>query len=184
MPTALVAIADGSEDIETVSIIDVLRRAEIDVTVASVMPDRAMVTAARGTRIEADTLIDACRDQIFDAIALPGGMPGAETLGSCDTLMDMAREQLDAGRVLGAICAAPAVALEPSGLLARKRVTCYPAFAERISSGTWLDEPVVRDGQLITSQGPGTAIAFGLALVGALVSAESAEHIGQQMLAA
>ena len=62
MPTALVAIADGSEDIETVSIIDVLRRAEIDVTVASVMPDRPQVTAARGTRIEADMLIDACRD--------------------------------------------------------------------------------------------------------------------------
>ncbi|WP_348672937.1 DJ-1 family glyoxalase III [uncultured Abyssibacter sp.] len=183
MPTALVAIADGSEDIESVTVIDVLRRADVDVTVASCMPGRRQIEASRGTRIEADALIDDCRDQFFDAVVLPGGMPGAEHLGRCDALMDMAREQLDAGRLLGAICAAPAVALEPSGLLARRRMTCFPSFAERVETGTWLNEPVVRDGALITSQGPGTAIAFALALVGQLVSPESAERIGQQMLA-
>ncbi|MBB88068.1 MAG: DJ-1 family protein [Xanthomonadales bacterium] len=184
MPTALVAIADGSEDIESVTIIDVLRRADVDVTVASCAAGRRQITAARGTRIEADALIGDCRDQLFDAIVLPGGMPGAEHLAQCDSLMDMAREQLDADRLLGAICAAPAVALEPNGLLARRRMTCFPSFAERVETGTWLDEPVVRDGSLITSQGPGTAIAFALALVGQLVNPESAEHIGQQLLAA
>lgn len=183
MSSALVAIADGSEDIEAVTIIDVLRRAEVDVTVAGCMHGRDTVTAARGTRITADAHIDTAADRDYGLIVLPGGMPGAEHLRDCETLMQRVRDQRNAGRLIGAICAAPAVALEPSGILAGRRVTCFPAFAERIESATWLDEPVVRDGLLITSQGPGTAIAFALALVGALVDAETAERIGQQMLA-
>ncbi|KZY20601.1 MULTISPECIES: DJ-1 family glyoxalase III [unclassified Alcanivorax] len=131
MPTALIPIADGSEDIETVTLIDVLRRAGVEVTVASVTgtPD---IVAARGTRIRADALIDDVMAQDFDLIVLPGGMPGAKALADSKKLIDKLHGQRDSGRLYGAICAAPAVALAPHGLLDGVAATGHPAFTDAL----------------------------------------------------
>ena len=125
-PRVLVPVADGSEDIETVTIVDVLRRAGAEVTLASV--DGAWVTCAHGTRLAADCLIAACAGQTWDAIALPGGMPGAEHLRDCAALTELLHAQDAAGRTLAAICASPAVVLQHHGLLGTRRATCYPGF--------------------------------------------------------
>lgn len=109
----LIPIADGSEDLEAVTLIDVLRRAEFDVVVASV-EERRMLTCARGTRITADTMLLDVLAQDFDLIVLPGGMPGAKTLGELEPLAERVRQQARAGLDYAAICAAPAVALHPT----------------------------------------------------------------------
>ena len=183
--TALIPIADGSEDIEAVCLIDVLRRAEVEVTVASVTDARG-ITASRGTAIVADALISDCRDQEYDLIALPGGMPGAEHLRDCEPLVEMLKEQRDAGRLFGAICASPAVVLLPHGLLSGRRATCYPSFRAELDEAVDVepsDEQVVVDGRLVTSQGPGTAIEFALRLVALLFEDETkAQEIRERML--
>jgi 4-methyl-5(b-hydroxyethyl)-thiazole monophosphate biosynthesis len=181
---ALVPIADGSEEIEAVCIIDTLRRAGIDVTVASVM-GRREIKAARGTRIVADATIEACLAETYDLIALPGGMPGAEHLRETPPLIELLKVQREAGRLYGAICATPAVALLPHGLLAGRRATCFPDMMpelEKASDVEAVEERVVVDRNLVTSRGPGTAIEFALKLIELLTDAETARTIGDRML--
>ncbi|MHC4237337.1 MAG: DJ-1 family glyoxalase III [Planctomycetota bacterium] len=131
--TAFIPIADGTEELEAVTIIDVLRRADIQVTVASVGP--LQITASRGVKLVADCLIDDCKDHIFDLIVLPGGLPGAEQLRDCGSLIQMLQTQKEAGRLYAAICASPAVVLAPYDLLDGKRATCYPSFADALQVG-------------------------------------------------
>jgi 4-methyl-5(b-hydroxyethyl)-thiazole monophosphate biosynthesis len=182
---ALVPIADGSEDIEAVCIIDTLRRADVEVTVASVM-GRLQITASRRTRIVADALIESCVDNTYDLIALPGGMPGAEHLRDSEPLVTMLKAHAAAGKLYGAVCASPAVALLPHGLLDGRRATCFPSYMERLEAAAdvkALDARVVIDGNLVTSRGPGTAIEFGLTLVEKLLDDPAkAQAIGERML--
>lgn len=179
-PTALVPIANGSEDIESVTIIDVLRRAGVDVTVASVHDDPTII-AARQTCITADARIQDCQDSRYDLIALPGGMPGAENLGASEPLQEQLRSQRDAGRWYAAICAAPAVALEPNGLLEGRAATAHPGFQSRLTDQSRVDERVVIDGNCITSQGPGSALEFSLALVEALCGKSKRDEVASPM---
>ena len=111
----LVPIADGTEEIEAVTLIDVLRRAGVQVTVASV--SALQVTASRGVKLVADKLIADCKNEPYDLIVLPGGMPGAEHLRDCTALIALLKAQQQGGKLYGAICASPAVALAPHGLL-------------------------------------------------------------------
>jgi 4-methyl-5(b-hydroxyethyl)-thiazole monophosphate biosynthesis len=182
---ALVPIADGSEEIEAVCIIDTLRRAEVDVTVASVTGQR-QITASRQTGIVADALIEACADTTYDLIALPGGMPGAEHLRDSEVLFELVKAQRDAGRLYAAICASPAVAFLPHGLLAGRRATCFPSYRSLLKDAAEVetrDERVVVDANLVTSQGPGTAIEFALKLVELLFDdPDKASGIGRRML--
>lgn len=175
----LVPIADGSEDIETVAIIDVLRRAQFDVTVASIMPQR-QITAARGTRIVADTLVENCLTQTFDAIALPGGLPGANHLRDCVPLIDLLRQQKAAGRVFAAICASPAVVFAHHRLDVGHTTTAHPGFTQALRN--FKDARVVIDGKCITSQGPGTAIEFALAIVATLAGSVLADQVAAPMV--
>lgn len=179
--TALVPIADGSEDIETVCIIDVLRRAGVEVTVASVMPEgRRSVIAARKTRIEADTHIDTCANNTYDLIALPGGIPGAEHLRDSAVLIGMLKTQKDSGRWYAAICASPAVVFAPHGLERDINTTAHPAFTGQLTQ--FRNNRVVQDKNCITSQGPGTALEFSLALVAVLLGQDKRDEVAAPMV--
>ncbi|NQD91368.1 DJ-1/PfpI family protein [Pseudomonas sp. CrR25] len=178
---AVITVADGVEDLECVTLIDVLRRAEIEVVVASI-EGRRMITCARGTRLTADAMLVDVLAQEFDLIALPGGMPGAQRLGEHEPLAERVRQQAKAGKLFAAICAAPAMALQPYGVLKQRRMTCYPSFSDRLSGCTFVDEPVVVDGNCITSQGPGTALAFALTLVEQLRGRGTRKQVAEAML--
>lgn len=175
----LIPIADGSEDIETVAIIDVLRRAQLDVTVASVMPD-LQVKAARGTSIVADAMLEDCAQQHFDAIALPGGIPGANHLRDSSRLIQMLQTQLTTGDFIAAICASPAVVFAHHGLSKGRKSTSHPGFVQFLEHA--VNERVVIDGNCITSQGPGTAIEFALAIVACLQNKTSALKVAEPMV--
>lgn len=178
----LVPIADGSEEIEAVCIIDTLRRGGAALTVASV--GQLQITASRGVKIVADTRVGDCVTQTYDLIALPGGMPGAEHLRDSAELIGMLKKQKQAGRLYAAICASPAVALQPHGLLdGVRRATCFPSFRNRLDPASASDERVVVDGNCVTSQGPGTAIDFALKLVELLFGASKADEVAAAMLA-
>ena len=179
---ALVPIANGTEEIEAVCIIDVLRRAGTSVTVASV--EELQVTASRGVKLVADQLIDDCVDETYDLIALPGGMPGAEHLRDSKDLEEMLKRQRQEGRLYAAICASPVVVLQHHGLLKGCRATCHPDFVDQLENADAAETRVVVDGPCITSRGPGTAIEFALKLVTVLYGERKAEEVGRRMLAA
>ncbi len=176
----LVPIADGSEEIEAVCIIDTLRRAGAEVTVASV--DRLQVTASRGVKLVADVRIADCTKQTYDCIALPGGMPGAEHLRDSTELSRMLKEQKQAGRLYAAICASPAVVLQHHGLLEKTKATCFPALRNKLNPAYASQERVVVDSNCVTSQGPATAIEFALKLVELLFGPAKAKEVGTAML--
>ena len=176
----LVPIANGSEEIEAVCIIDILRRAGAEVTVASVHD--LQITASRGLRIVADKLLKECENETYDLIALPGGIPGAEHLRDTPQLIEMLKKQRDQGRIFAAICASPAVVFQPHGLLENRQATSHPAFVDRLDNREAADLRVVVDGPCITSRGPGTAIEFALKLVQALCGTEKMQEVGSRMV--
>lgn len=182
--TVLVPLAHGSEEIEAVTIIDVLRRAGAEVTVASV-EETLEVCCSRGVRLVADTFMADCAARVFDLIALPGGAQGAQRLHDCAALITALRAQRARGAAYAAICAAPAVVLAPSGLLP-DRATAHPAFFGVLETrlGPGADPArVVQDGPVITSRAPGTAIEFALALVTQLYGAAHAAEVAAPLLA-
>ena len=180
-PHALIAVADGVEDLEAVTLIDVLRRAEVKVLVASI-ETRRMITLAHGTRLTAEAMLLDVLAQDFDLIVLPGGMPGAQRLAEHEPLAERVREQAADGKLFAAICASPALALQSYGVLRQRRMTCYPSFSDRLSGCTFVDQPVVVDGNCITSQGPGTALAFALTLVEQLCGKAKRNEVAKAML--
>ena len=184
-PRVLVPVSDGCEEIEAVATIDVLRRAGVEVTVARVpSPDSRgeAVTASRGVRLLTDRPLSACLDIAWDAIVLPGGMPGAEHLRDASDLTALLRWQDEAGRIVAAICAAPAVVLERHGLIRGRQATCFPSLRHKLPVGSRNDARVVVDGNLVTSQGPGTALEFAVTLVGLLCGRDKRDEIAAQLL--
>lgn len=173
MANILIPLADGSEDLEAVTLIDLLRRAGFMVSVVSVMNDQNLVKCARGTRIMADFLITdpLIQEERWDAIALPGGMPGAENLSKSKTLIKLLEKQNRMHRTVAAICAAPVVVLERNGLVGGRNATCFPGMEDELM--TFKRATVVVDRELITSQGPATAIEFSLTII---------EHLGGKTL--
>lgn len=164
MPSVLVPLAPGFEDLEATSIVDILRRADIEVITASLAP--GLVQGARGMRVQPDAALDDVLAREFDMVALPGGMPGAEHLKNDARIQALLKRMAAAGRYTTAICAAP-MALAQAGLLDNRRATSYPGFVDRLKppGSTYLEEPVVVDGKVVTSRGPGTAMDFALTLV-------------------
>ncbi|GBG66480.1 hypothetical protein CBR_g63063 [Chara braunii] len=180
-PKVLVPIANGSEEMEAVIIIDVLRRGGANVIVASV-EDQLQISASRGVKIVADCLISKCANSVFDLIVLPGGMPGAERLRDSEVLSQLLRQQVESQRLYAAICAAPAVVLQPKGLLEGRRATAHPAFVNKLVDRSAVDTRVVSDGIVLTSRGPGTAMEFALALVERLFGSERAAQVARPMV--
>ncbi len=183
--TVLIAVADGIEEIEAVTLIDILRRANVDVTVASIYTERKKVCGAHRIELVADCLIDDCKNQSFDMVIVPGGLPGAENLANSTDLVEILKNQVDQGKFYGAICASPALVLEKHGLLKGRQATCYPAFLEQLGSkAAHPSLRVVIDGNCLTSQGPGTAMEYGLAIVSTLCDKTKAQTLKEQLLAA
>ncbi|NKF24743.1 DJ-1 family glyoxalase III [Solimonas marina] len=176
----LIPIADGSESLETVTMANVLRRGGLAVTVAAIGTQRE-VSGTRDVRLLADTLFEDVIADDYDAIVLPGGEAGARALGAHAPLIEKLKAQRLAHRWFGGICAAPALALAPHGLLDGKQATCYPAFRDALLH--WVDQPVVADGHCLTSQGPATAIAFGLELIEKLSDHATRRQVGEALLA-
>jgi 4-methyl-5(b-hydroxyethyl)-thiazole monophosphate biosynthesis len=164
MVSVLVPLAPGFEDLEATTIVDLLRRADIEVITAGLQP--GLVQGARGVRVQPDTHLDAVLERDFDMIALPGGMPGAENLKNDPRIQALLKRLSGAGKYTAAICAAP-IALAQAGLLDGRRATSYPGFVDRLKppGATYLTDPVVVDGRVVTSRGPGTAMDFALTLV-------------------
>jgi 4-methyl-5(b-hydroxyethyl)-thiazole monophosphate biosynthesis len=178
--SVLVPIANGSEELEAITIVDVLRRAEADVTLASV-EENTQITASRQTRIVADCLLADCIDRDFDCIAIPGGMPGAERLSQCQLLIDKLREQAGGNRIYSAICAAPEVVLARNGLLEGRKATGHPMFQSSLDIPDGSGQ-VVQDGNCVTSQGAGTALEFSLALVETLLGPARRQSVADSLV--
>ena len=180
MSRVLVPLAEGFEEIEAVTIVDLLRRAGIEVHTAALSERR--VTGSHGIAVEADRRLDEVEHLDYDMIVLPGGMPGADHLKHDARLVAMLRRQAAAGRWNAAICAAPGV-LAHAGLLDGAVATSYPGFLTDASArGLRLSaEPVVVDGRVVTSRGPGTAIDFALALIGLLEGPDAARTVGDRL---
>ena len=183
MPRVLVPLAQGCEELEAVTIVDLLRRAEIDVVTASLHD--GPVTASRGTVLLADTALDAVLDEDFEMIVLPGGLPGAKHLEADQRLLAMLRRQQSAGRYAAAICAAPQV-LARAGLLDEKTATSYPGSvnAAEYPRVKFVDRPVVVDGLIVTSRGPGTAMDFALRLIELLRGRERRDQVERALVRA
>ncbi|GMH26576.1 hypothetical protein Nepgr_028419 [Nepenthes gracilis] len=172
----LIPIAYGTEEMEAVILVDVLRRAGAEVTVASVEPQLEVETSG-GIRLVADTFITSCFNQIFDLIALPGGMPGSARLRDCELLQKITSKQAQEKRLYGAICAAPAVTLLPWGLLRKKRTTGHPAFMDKLPTFWAVKSNIQVSGELTTSRGPGTTFDFALSLVQQLFCESVSEEV-------
>lgn len=167
MAKVLVPLAGGCEELEAVTIIDLLRRAGIEVVTAGLQP--GIVKASRGTQLVPDATLDAVLRVEFDMIVLPGGMPGAQHLREDPRIIALLKKMAEQGKYTAAICAAPTVLAE-AGLLVGKRVTSYPGFLDKLDvpGMAYLKDAVVKDGKILTSRGPGTAMDFALALIEAL----------------
>ena len=179
-PTALVLVAPGTEEMEAVISIDVLRRGGIDVTVAGV-DGTDPIRCSRGVVITPDVALDGVDDD-FDIVVLPGGGEGAQRLALSARVGDILRRQEQSGRLVGAICAAP-IALEAHGVFEGRQLTSHPSVKEVLEDwGEYSEHPVVADGNLITSRGPGTAFPFALRIVGTLTDAERMLEVRAPMM--
>ena len=184
MSRVLVPLAAGFEEIEAVTIVDVLRRAGVEVVLAGL--DRAgAVEGAHGLRVEATAALPGVEHQEFDMIILPGGEPGTTNLGADARLAGILRRHAAAEKPFAAICAAPRV-LADQGLLANLDATSYPGYEKQVRAGgaRYRTDRVVRDGRVLTSRGPGTALEFALAVVEMLGDAPRAATLRRDMLAA
>lgn len=178
--TALVVLAEGFEEIEAVTPIDVLRRAGMEVIVAGV--GQREVTGAHGITVETDLMLEQYQGHP-DAVILPGGMPGALNLKKSQSLEVLLEKMQKEKKLIAAICASPAVVLAPIGILDGKRATCYPGFEGQLGPRVkFVSERVVVDGCVVTSRGPGTAMEFALELVSQLAGPEAVEKLSQSMV--
>ncbi len=183
--SVLICIANGSEEIETVTTADLLVRAGIQVTLASVNEDGSLqITASRGIKIIADTPLIKVADEPFDAIVLPGGIEGAETFRDSPLVVEKVRRMHLDGKIVAAICAAPALVLEYHQLFPFGNMTGYPSTQDKIAANRWVDRRVYFDERvnLLTSQGPATAFDFGLKLIELLVGRKIAGEVAGQLV--
>ncbi|MBQ3696664.1 MAG: DJ-1/PfpI family protein [Spirochaetales bacterium] len=180
----LVILADGFEEVEALAPIDVLRRSGASVTVAALQYKNgtSCVRGAHDVLVGCDALLsDVCTDR-FDAIVLPGGMPGAKNLHESQTVTKVILDTFKRGDLVCAICASPAFVLAPTGVLEGKRATCYPGCEAVAPNAVFGKERTVRDGNVITGAGPGTALEFGLLISEALFGKDVSSKIHSDMI--
>lgn len=174
MASVLVPLAQGCEELEAVTVVDLLRRAGVHVVTAGL--DNAPVRASRGVVLLADMTLDEALKQEYDMVVLPGGLPGADHLDGDPRIRGLLRTMADSGRYTAAICAAPKV-LASTGLLEGKKVTSFPGVLDAFADLDYRSDPVVQDGRLITSRGPGTAMDFALTLIENLLGMDKRNEV-------
>ncbi len=179
MKRAVVLLADGFEEVEAVTAIDFLRRAGVQTLVAGVTGGEP--EGGHAIRVCADCDVASIEAE-FDAVVVPGGADGAANIASNDAAMDLIRTADAQGKLVAAICAAPGVVLGAHDLIGTRTFTCYPGFESHVRSGSFVEERVVVDGNLITSRGPGTAAEFAFAIVTYLVGPDEAAKLRRQTL--
>ena len=176
---ALVVFADGFEDIEAVSVVDVLRRGGVEVVAASLNAE-PFAMSAHGIRMSTDAVLADVLEDEYDAIILPGGGEGTENLKKCEPLLGRLRKQKESGGLVCAICAAPTV-LDAADVIEDESVTCYPSC--RAEMGRRVEDvPVVAEGQIITGQAPGSAMLFGLVVLAHLEGERTAHNVANGMV--
>ena len=175
----MVYLAPGFEEIEAVTIIDLLRRANIEVTVAGIK-DKS-VRGAHGITILSDIYDKEVEPDDYDYLVLPGGQPGTDNLKKNKYIIELIKKFKHENKLIAAICAAPTVLLE-AGILESKRVTSYPSEKHLFASSIYEESPVVKDGNIITSQGVGTAIDFALDLIGEIKGSEVKRETADKIL--
>ncbi|MGN1378254.1 MAG: DJ-1 family glyoxalase III [Dorea sp.] len=180
MKKVSVMLADGFEEVEALTAVDLLRRAKIYVDTVSVTDDFT-VHGAHGINVQTEDLFDEVDFSETDMIVLPGGMPGTTNLKEHEELKKVLLRFAEEGKYIGAICAAPTV-LDEIGILQGKRATCYPGVESQIKDAILTRTPVMRDGNIITGQGVGTAIDFALKLVEVLAGEEKAKEIAEAIV--
>lgn len=179
MKKVLIPISNGFEEVEACTIIDVLRRADIDVKIAAL--EEGLISGAHNIQIKCDCLIDEINADIFDMIILPGGLPNAFNLAENKKVQELLKEFKQKDKYIGAICAAP-YALHRADVLS-ENYTCYPSFEQKIRiDGYKKEEKVVFDSKVVTSQGPATAMEFALEIVKILCGEKKYQEIRQQLL--
>ena len=175
MTTVLVPLAEGCEELEAVTVIDLLRRAGIDVIAAGL--EAGPVKASRGVVLQPDTTLDAALQNDYDMVVLPGGGPGADRLNADDRIRLLLISMANSEKFIAAICAAPKV-LKSAGLLDDKQATCYPGAIDSADlPGLDTERRVIQDGRVITSRGPGTAMDFALHLIELLAGKATRDQV-------
>ena len=177
MPRVCVPLAQGCEELEAVTIIDLLVRAGCEVVTAS-LSDERVITASRGVQLVAQTTLESVYQEAFDLVVLPGGLPGADHLQQDKRLIRLLQTTANQGRYVGAICAAPKV-LVHAGLLDGKSATSFPGVIDQNPAPNmhYLDQAIVEDGNIITSKGPGTAMDFALVLIERLAGVKKRKEV-------
>lgn len=180
MAKIAICMADGCEEIEALTVVDVVRRAKMEIEMLSINGTK-QVTGSHGITIETDDLIENADWEEIDGIVLPGGMPGTIHLGECAAVTERIRSFAGEGKLVAAICAAPSV-LGDNGLLEGKKATSFPGFEDRLKGAEYVTDPVAWDGNLITSRGMGTAIDFALSIVAYFSDRETAASLGESFM--
>ncbi len=173
-------MADGCEEIEGLTVVDMLRRVNLEIVMISINGTTS-VTGSHGITFEADTVFEDVNFDEFDAVVLPGGIPGTPNLGAHEGVNRIIREFAKKGKLVSAICAAPSV-LGAAGLLEGKKATSYPGFEDKLTGAATSEDAVITDGNIITSRGMGTAIDFSLAIISYLKDAETAAELSKKII--
>lgn len=174
-----VLLAEGFEEIEAIAPVDVLRRADVPVSMVSIGNDYS-VKGAHGIVIKADILLSDVKDADVDAVVLPGGMPGTKNLDESDEVRGLIRYCADKHKLICAICAAPSV-LGHMRLLVGRKATCFPGFESELHSSIFTGASVTKDGNIITADGPGSAVTFAEAIAAEFVGADAARRVTDSM---
>ena len=180
MSKACIFLADGFEEVEGLTVVDILRRAGVEIHMVSITGE-TKVTGSHGIEIKCDTCIGQENFSETELFVLPGGMPGTKNLGACKALTELLTASFEAGKKLAAICAAPS-ALGILGILEGKNATCYPGFEDQLKGAKFNAVPVVTDGNITTSRGMGTSILLGLELVKLLKDEETSKKLAEAIM--
>jgi len=180
MAKIAIFLATGFEEIEALTVVDLLRRVHVDIDMVSITGEKKAI-GSHGIVVETDKIINQLNFSEYDMLVLPGGMPGTLNLESCEVLMAQVEAFYSQGKNIAAICAAPSI-LGHKGMLAGKKACCYPGFEKDLTGANVSEEPVCVDGTIITARGMGCAIAFGLKIVEILLGEEASRKLAEGII--